>query len=87
VDTVTEEREEFQLLAHPTAEGDEWRPSRHVLDRVRREKRTFWQHPQPAAAAAAPGLRMVQTVLAAPLLPRGLARLDPTRAIRGASAG
>jgi hypothetical protein len=25
-----------------TAEGDEWRPSRHVLDRVRREKRTFW---------------------------------------------
>ena len=24
------------------AEGDEWRPSRHVPDRVRREKKTFW---------------------------------------------
>jgi hypothetical protein len=73
------------------AEGDEWRPSRHVLDRVRREKRTFWQHPQPAAAADAPSLRRVQTVVATPLLPRGLARLHQghqgvvprMRAVRG----
>ncbi len=46
-----------------------WQPSRQVLDRVRRESRTFWQHPQSAGAALdSPSLRGVQTVVAAPIL-------------------
>jgi adenylate cyclase len=56
------------LAACPaTAEAD-WQPSRRVLDRVRHERRTVWQEPSPAAVAEALSLRLVQTVVAAPLL-------------------
>jgi adenylate cyclase len=47
--------------------GRDWRPSRHMLDRVRGERRTFWQHPQPGATDS-PSLRALQAVVAAPLL-------------------
>jgi adenylate cyclase len=44
-------------------------PSRHVLGRVRQEKRTFWQAPGPALPDA-PSLRDVEAVVAAPILNR-----------------
>jgi adenylate cyclase len=43
--------------------------SRHVLDRVRQEKRTFWAVPGPALPGAA-SLREVDAVVAAPILDR-----------------
>lgn len=55
--------------AHPAASADEsWRPSRHVLDRVRREKRTFWQPCLAPADGDSPSLKRLQAVVAAPLL-------------------
>jgi adenylate cyclase len=42
-------------------------PSRHLLGRVLREKRTFWEVPEPAAGDAA-RLRGVDAVVAAPIL-------------------
>jgi adenylate cyclase len=58
------------LAAYPPGAAPEgWQPSRHVLDRVRRDHKTFWQDPGPAAAAGeAHSLVAVQTVVAAPLL-------------------
>jgi adenylate cyclase len=43
-------------------------PSRHILDRVAREKRTFWQ--KPAGASPTQSLMQVQAVVAAPILNR-----------------
>jgi adenylate cyclase len=48
--------------------GQEWRPSTHVLERVRREKRTFWQYPEAARSVDTPSLGPLQTVVAAPVL-------------------
>jgi adenylate cyclase len=45
-----------------------WEPSHRVLDHVRREKRTVWQEPSPAAITESQSLHFVQTVVAAPLL-------------------
>src|SRR5262249_21651349 len=44
-------------------------PSGQVLERVRREKRTFWQHP--ADAGDADSLQCLQAVVAAPVLDAG----------------
>src|SRR5262249_45886668 len=53
------------ILDEPTT------PSRHVLGRVLREKRTFWEVPEPAAGDAT-SLRGVEAVVAAPTrAPRG----------------
>jgi adenylate cyclase len=41
-------------------------PSRHVLGRVRQDRRTFWQ--LPAASAEAASLRSLEAVVAAPIL-------------------
>src|SRR5262249_43991283 len=51
----------------PPEPGQAWQPSKHVLGRVRQEKRTFWQRP-PQAAADTPSLQPLQTVVASPLL-------------------
>jgi hypothetical protein len=78
------ERGDVAASSGAAVAGDEWRPSRHVLDRVRREKRTFWQPPQPASAADSPSLRRVQTVVAAPLLDRaGQVLTRPGTSVRG----
>ena len=47
----------------------DWRASRHVLDRVRQNKATFWQLPDPSSLTAE-SLRGVQAVVAAPILNR-----------------
>jgi adenylate cyclase len=72
-------------------EGSEWKtqavypvgdvpvPSQRVLDRVRTEKRTFWEVPDPAATAAG-SLAGLQAVVAAPVL-------DPGGEDRGALYG
>jgi adenylate cyclase len=56
------------LASNPADLSADWQPSRRVLDRVRQEKRTFWQSPGPTGMGDTPSLRLVQTVLAAPLL-------------------
>jgi adenylate cyclase len=66
--------------AHPEEDAADWEPSRRVLDNVRREKRTFWQEPSPAAVSEEHSLRLVQTVVAAPLL-------RPDGTVRGALYG
>ena len=45
-----------------------WQASKHVLARVRAEKRTFWQRPQQASASDSASLADLHTVVAAPLL-------------------
>jgi adenylate cyclase len=55
---------------HGRQEAD-WRPSRHVLDRVRQEQRTFWQQPRHGRTAEAASLEGLHTVLAAPILDAG----------------
>jgi adenylate cyclase len=47
--------------------GSAWQPSKHVLERVRQEKRTLWQRPQQATVDT-PSLQSLQTVVASPLL-------------------
>src|SRR5205823_1087750 len=49
---------------------DNWQPSRHVLDRVHTEKRTFWQSPQQANNSDANSLMGIASVVAAPILNR-----------------
>jgi adenylate cyclase len=56
------------LAAHSGTPEPDWQPSRRVLEGVRRERRTVWQEPSPAAIAESLSLRAVQTVVAAPLL-------------------
>jgi adenylate cyclase len=46
-----------------------WRPSQHVLDRVRQDKKTFWQMPDEAESATN-SLAAVKAVVAAPILDR-----------------
>jgi adenylate cyclase len=65
--------------AHGRQEAD-WRPSRHVLDRVRQERRTFWQQPRHGRTAEAASLEGLHTVLAAPIL-------DATGTVIGALYG
>jgi hypothetical protein len=45
-----------------------WRPSRHVLDRLCREKRAAWQRPKQATVPDSASLLGVSAVVAAPLL-------------------
>jgi adenylate cyclase len=49
---------------------DNWQPSRHVVDRVRCEKRTFWQSPSPSDEPSAVSLIGVQSIVASPILDR-----------------
>ncbi|MFO0952936.1 MAG: adenylate/guanylate cyclase domain-containing protein [Isosphaeraceae bacterium] len=53
-----------------TMEMDNWRPSRRVLNRLRAEKRTFWEEPDPSAAADTMSLAGVAAVVAAPIIDR-----------------
>jgi adenylate cyclase len=54
--------------AHTTAQRDlEWRPSRKILDRIVREKRTFWELP---AALPTGSLFGIKALIAAPILDR-----------------
>jgi adenylate cyclase len=62
--------ETHSFHARPGAAGQTTRPiSRHVLNAVRQEKRTFWQVPDPSVWVA-PSLREVEAVVAAPVLDR-----------------
>lgn len=46
-----------------------WRPSQHVLNRVKQDKKTFWQMPDEAESATN-SLAAVKAVVAAPILDR-----------------
>ncbi len=46
----------------------DWRPSRHVLDRVLQEKRTFWQDPEELELDSLGSLVGVEVVVASPIL-------------------
>jgi adenylate cyclase len=52
------------------AGGPDWQPSHSVLERVREEKRTFWQGPEQADPVPAESLVGVTMVVAAPILDR-----------------
>jgi adenylate cyclase len=52
-----------------TMEIDNWRPSRRVLSRLRAEKRTFWEEPDPTATESL-SLSGVAAVVAAPIIDR-----------------
>src|SRR5207248_122322 len=52
------------------ASGPDWQPSHSVLERVREEKRTFWQGPEQADPVPAESLVGVTMVVAAPILDR-----------------
>jgi adenylate cyclase len=52
----------------PPPQGDHWRPSRHVLDRLLRERRAVWQRPRQATVPDSASLVGLDTVVAAPLL-------------------
>ncbi|HEV3081677.1 MAG TPA: adenylate/guanylate cyclase domain-containing protein [Gemmataceae bacterium] len=54
--------------ASAAPENGGWLPSRHVLGRLRQEKRTMWQRPQEAVTDAEPSLRGLSLVVASPLL-------------------
>ena len=45
-----------------------WQPSKHVLEQVVREKKTFWLQSQPDDMADSPSLARLQTVVASPIL-------------------
>jgi adenylate cyclase len=47
-----------------------WCPSRHVIDRLLRTRSTVWQQPQRASEPDSASLRLLDTVVAAPLLDR-----------------
>ncbi len=50
----------------------EWRPSQQVLNKLRQEKRTFWQAPEEAELDASGSLVGVEVVVASPILsPQG----------------
>jgi adenylate cyclase len=60
--------DDWEVKARHGAVNDEgWHPSRHVLDRVRRERRTFWQH-APAAGSDMSSMLGLASVIAAPIL-------------------
>jgi adenylate cyclase len=58
-------RTEVTKTAPTTSESPDWRPSRQVLTKVRREKKTFWQMPNVSAS-----LKGIRAVVAAPILNR-----------------
>jgi adenylate cyclase len=64
--------EQWTVAAQCGAEprSKDWQPSRHVLDRVRSERRTFWQRPRSVTMGDSPSLHLLDTVVAAPLLDR-----------------
>src|SRR5262245_13300762 len=56
-------------VAHgPAGPPIEWRPSKHVLQRLCRDRRAVWQRPQQASAPDSASLLGLATVVAAPLL-------------------
>jgi adenylate cyclase len=57
-------REEASASADPRRESD-WQPSQRILDRVRAERKTFWELPKMATMGSVLG---VQAVVAAPIL-------------------
>jgi adenylate cyclase len=65
-------QDEWQVQAVSTAPRvvqEAARPSQHVLNRVRQEKRTFWELPGPSAMVAE-SIRKLDAVVAAPILDR-----------------
>jgi adenylate cyclase len=55
---------------HGTTYAPGWNPSRHVIDRLLRTRSTVWQKPQQASDPDSASLRLLDTVVAAPLLDR-----------------
>jgi adenylate cyclase len=55
---------------HGTANSPGWNPSRHVIDRLLCTRSTVWQKPQQASDPDSASLRLLDTVVAAPLLDR-----------------
>jgi adenylate cyclase len=55
---------------HGTADSRDWRPSRHVLERLLQTRSAVWQKPQRASEPDSASLRLLDTVVAAPLLNR-----------------
>jgi adenylate cyclase len=55
---------------HGTTNPPGWNPSRHVIDRLLRTRSTVWQKPQQASDPDSASLRLLDTVVAAPLLDR-----------------
>jgi adenylate cyclase len=55
---------------HGTADAPGWNPSRHVIDRLLSTRKTVWQKPQQASEPDSASLRLLDTVVAAPLLDR-----------------
>ena len=65
------EKDQWTVAAqHGTGDplAQPWKPSQHVLTRVRDEKRAFWQRPPQTTASDSANLVDLQTVVAAPLL-------------------
>ena len=56
--------------AHGTVAGPDWRPSRHVLERLRTTRSAVWQKPQRSSIPDSASLMLLDTVVAAPLLDR-----------------
>lgn len=50
--------------------GPGWRPSRHVIDRLLRDRAAVWQKPRSAGEPDSASLVLLDTVVAAPLLDR-----------------
>jgi adenylate cyclase len=52
-------------------DGTHWQPSRHVLQRVREEKKTFWLAQNQPRGSDTPSLGPLENVVAAPILDAG----------------
>jgi adenylate cyclase len=60
-----------EAATHGTARNlPGWHPSRQVLDRLLRTRSTIWQHPGKVSDPDSASLRLLDTVVAAPLLDR-----------------
>jgi adenylate cyclase len=55
---------------HGTADPPNWKPSRHVLERLLAARSTVWQKPRQVSEPDSASLRLLDTVVAAPLLNR-----------------
>jgi adenylate cyclase len=68
------QQDEWRTQTLQTASGVvaqlHWQPSRNLLERVLKEKRTFWESPNPVTSTAA-SLVEIDAVVVAPVLDRG----------------
>ncbi|MCI0463160.1 MAG: adenylate/guanylate cyclase domain-containing protein [Gemmataceae bacterium] len=56
--------------AHAAAPDPDWKPSRHVLERLLQTRSAVWQRPPAAGEPDSASLRLLDAVVAAPLLDR-----------------